>query len=647
MRHRGLAFILALLLSAPAWGARAPRPDAKPETFEPGTGKYILVLKDPRTDTDDPATGKKKAKEPNVVKHGGKVLHKKEGLRIIKLPTKEAKLLRLEENVAYLQRVWLGEPLDTWGEDDLTPRTNIEADAAVRALDNDLTWTTGQYLYDGSGNIKQIGNDTYRYDTNGRLAQAVVRGVTETYQYDAFGNLTQKSINGAAGAIAVDPSSNRLKGEAYDAAGNLTTRAGVPRYDYDSLSMIDTVIKPALSQTQRIIYGPNDERIGVILEEGVLSRWKIRDFNGKVLREFRADDQYSVWQWMEDYVYVEGRLLAAERDPFFGGKRHFHTDHLGSVRMITDQNRMRISTHDFLPFGVEQTDATQEYNLYAGVWSSGDFRSEPMKFTGHERDWHGWLNVDNDDSLDYMHARYYDPNLGRFLSVDPVISSADPQFPQSWNRYAYALNNPLKYIDPTGENATVMCDPENNCTASVEAQIVADPNSQGQMAAARDFANGAINYWQGRQEVGRNGENITFQVNISIVAPGQTVDGVDTLTVVTGAGRSNVQMTLLTGGGNGESASDTGTIFTIDNTNNPAGMFGVAPHETGHLFGLRDLYSPAGVGSWNTSPTESIMMYGQPTNAVSTGWWVLHPANGNSVVRRQQGPPRHCMTGPC
>ncbi|MEO8380737.1 MAG: RHS repeat-associated core domain-containing protein [Acidobacteriota bacterium] len=448
MRHRGLAFILALLLSAPAWGARAPRPDAKPETFEPGTGKYILVLKDPRTDTDDPATGKKKAKEPNVVKHGGKVLHKKEGLRIIKLPTKEAKLLRLEENVAYLQRVWLGEPLDTWGEDDLTPRTNIEADAAVRALDNDLTWTTGQYLYDGSGNIKQIGNDTYRYDTNGRLAQAVVRGVTETYQYDAFGNLTQKSINGAAGAIAVDPSSNRLKGEAYDAAGNLTTRAGVPRYDYDSLSMIDTVIKPALSQTQRIIYGPNDERIGVILEEGVLSRWKIRDFNGKVLREFRADDQYSVWQWMEDYVYVEGRLLAAERDPFFGGKRHFHTDHLGSVRMITDQNRMRISTHDFLPFGVEQTDATQEYNLYAGVWSSGDFRSEPMKFTGHERDWHGWLNVDNDDSLDYMHARYYDPNLGRFLSVDP--GGFYPERPQSWNRYAYVENNPVKNIDTDG-----------------------------------------------------------------------------------------------------------------------------------------------------------------------------------------------------
>jgi hypothetical protein len=49
-----------------------------------------------------------------------------------------------------------------------------------------------------------------------------------------------------------------------------------------------------------------------------------------------------------------------------------------------------------------------------------------------------------------MHARYYCPNLGRFLSVDPVGGSVGSS--QSWNRYSYVLNNPLKLVDPDGNS---------------------------------------------------------------------------------------------------------------------------------------------------------------------------------------------------
>jgi RHS repeat-associated protein len=50
--------------------------------------------------------------------------------------------------------------------------------------------------------------------------------------------------------------------------------------------------------------------------------------------------------------------------------------------------------------------------------------------------------------MDYMHARYYRPGLGRFLSVDPALGN--PANPQSWNRYSYVQNQPINFLDGTG-----------------------------------------------------------------------------------------------------------------------------------------------------------------------------------------------------
>jgi RHS repeat-associated protein len=57
---------------------------------------------------------------------------------------------------------------------------------------------------------------------------------------------------------------------------------------------------------------------------------------------------------------------------------------------------------------------------------------------------------DNETGLDYFGARYYASTLGRFTSADPLLASGRTSMPQSWNRYSYVLNNPLKLIDPTG-----------------------------------------------------------------------------------------------------------------------------------------------------------------------------------------------------
>ena len=66
------------------------------------------------------------------------------------------------------------------------------------------------------------------------------------------------------------------------------------------------------------------------------------------------------------------------------------------------------------------------------------------------------MSVDTREDLDYMHARYYSPHLGRFLSVDPVGGEIGSS--QSWNRYSYVRNNPMNMVDPTGEAGKEVAD---------------------------------------------------------------------------------------------------------------------------------------------------------------------------------------------
>jgi RHS repeat-associated protein len=146
------------------------------------------------------------------------------------------------------------------------------------------------------------------------------------------------------------------------------------------------------------------------------------------------------------FVYdVTGRLIAEyHSDPVppasgGGGTSYLTSDHLGSTRVVTKSDGSVKVRYDYLPFGEELGSGIGSRTAAMGYSASDTTR---QKFTGHERD--------NESGLDYFGARYLSSLQGRFTSPDPLLTSGLVSDPQSWNRYAYAFNNPLRFIDPFG-----------------------------------------------------------------------------------------------------------------------------------------------------------------------------------------------------
>jgi RHS repeat-associated protein len=126
-------------------------------------------------------------------------------------------------------------------------------------------------------------------------------------------------------------------------------------------------------------------------------------------------------------------------------------DHLGSTRMVVDRSGSlgEVRRHDFAPFGEELSDGVGIRSENIGYVVD----SVRQKFGSKERD---------ETRLDYFLARYYSSTQGRFTSPDIPFADQSEGDPQSWNLYAYVVNNPLKYTDPFGMWKRVSCG-NNDC----------------------------------------------------------------------------------------------------------------------------------------------------------------------------------------
>jgi len=112
---------------------------------------------------------------------------------------------------------------------------------------------------------------------------------------------------------------------------------------------------------------------------------------------------------------------------------YHHTDHLSGSSVETDPTGYVLELQDYYPFGSIRVD--DQFMSYRNK----------KKFTGKE--------LDPENNLYYYGARYYDSDIGRFVSVDPAVlevSDRHLENPQKLNWYSYVLNNPLKLLDPDG-----------------------------------------------------------------------------------------------------------------------------------------------------------------------------------------------------
>ena len=121
------------------------------------------------------------------------------------------------------------------------------------------------------------------------------------------------------------------------------------------------------------------------------------------------------------YIRIGDENVAAKRGT---NKYFYHNDHLGSVNVVTDINGTRVQLVEYDPWGtISRSEGTID---------------PTHRFTGKE--------LDPETGLYYYGGRYYDAEIGRFISADPFVQT--PFDPQNLNRYSYVLNSPQNYTDP-------------------------------------------------------------------------------------------------------------------------------------------------------------------------------------------------------
>lgn len=293
----------------------------------------------------------------------------------------------------------------------------------------------------------------YEYFDSGdmKTKQDNVSGSKYTYEYDTLHRLTKELYTPGVNYVATqaDVFSFQYPEDKAGATGHhphvpryveykLNNTTGDRSYSIDYKGNIERVLDlTATTASSRQILYYSDNMPRRISRSGVtLFRY---DGNGvRTVKEngtqktLYIDDNYEIINGVKTRYVFAGNVRVAEITGEAGSlvTRYYHKDHLGSSTLMTDLNGGLVNPAeniDYMAFGLERNSTEQ-----LGAMN--------YRYTDQEKD--------KETGLYNYNARLYDPEIGMFVSADTV----DPNWmdPQGLNRYAYCRNNPLIYVDPSG-----------------------------------------------------------------------------------------------------------------------------------------------------------------------------------------------------
>ncbi|HEX5057246.1 MAG TPA: RHS repeat-associated core domain-containing protein, partial [Gammaproteobacteria bacterium] len=293
---------------------------------------------------------------------------------------------------------------------------------------------------------------TYGYDNNDRLTQVTYPDQTTTYTYDdAYNRRTERTTAGASLTEnktysynnrnqvtgITDSVSGEVIGYTYDANGNRIQK---------------TVIASGATQSTDFVYDVRDQ-LREILSGGSSIGQFLYDYQGLRVRKQTAAETAR-------YVYDDQSVLLQTDDAGNTlSKYDYGPDHLLSLNNVTEGTQFYLFdalgsvTNLIKPGGAIQ--ARYQYDAWGTIRNKVGDSENVFGFTGHE--------MDTESGLIYMKARFYDPDLGQFLSQDLFEGATDT--PPSLHKYLYAYENPTVYTDPDGnETKTYKYVDENGVT---------------------------------------------------------------------------------------------------------------------------------------------------------------------------------------
>jgi len=364
---------------------------------------------------------------------------------------------------------------------------------STRAFDADTGWLSSTqtgvsggaalqnegYSYDDMGNVIQRQNnnlgltENFFYDNLYRLDHSTLGGSTNLQMtYDAMGNITSRSDVAAGATWTYDPSRKHAVTQAgsssftytYDANGNAISRNGsiIGWTSYNYPSGVGTSTESATFD-----YGPDRQRWRMIYTggSGTETTYYATPLFEAVYTSAGTDFRH--------YIYATGRPVVVVSRTTAGAidVRSLLTDHQGGVSsIVTDSTGVLLVGESFTAYGNRRE---------ASTWSGTPTSTELGRMNGVTREGYTFQTVLGSMGLNHMNGRIEDSITGRFLSPDTRGTSRGNT--QTWNRYSYALNNPLTFTDPTGHNPFKRC---SDACPSGSGKLNFDPGALSPYAAS-------------------------------------------------------------------------------------------------------------------------------------------------------------------